>query len=342
LSARSHQVVFFERDVPYYRSTRDLWSLVSGKLVLYESFASVLPEAMASVRDADVALVTSYCPDACEAKNLLLSEARGLKVFYDLDTPVTLAALERGSWPTYLDQDGLSVFDLVLSFTGGRALDELEQKLGARHVETLYGHVDPEVHRPVAASPCFAGALSYLGTYAEDRRAAFDELFLAVALARPEQRFVLGGSMYPNFEQLPSNVTHFSHVSPASHAELFGSSDFTLNITRGSMKQFGHCPSGRLFEAAASGASLLSDWFEGLEHFFEPGSEVLVVRNRDEVLRALSLSRSARQKLARNARHRVLAEHTADHRARQLETILEHAEARRRFAPSPSSQAVGG
>jgi spore maturation protein CgeB len=330
LAARSHEVVFFERDVPYYRAARDLTSLPSGRLILYDTFESVLPEALSQLRSADVAIVTSYCPDGRDATNLLLSNARGLRVFYDLDTPETLSALELGPWPAYLDQRGLSGFDLVLSFTGGRALEELKLRLGARRVETLYGHVDPTLHRPVAQNPCFAGALSYLGTYAEDRQALFDELFVAAATARPEERFVLGGSMYPDVEALPKNVVYFSHLAPASHAEFFASSRFTLNLTRGNMKRFGFCPSGRLFEAAASGAPLLSDWFEGLDRFFEPGSELVVVRDCEDVLRALALSDSARSKLARNARRRVLSEHTAEHRAEQLESILDDADRQRR------------
>jgi spore maturation protein CgeB len=325
LSARGHHVVFFERDVPYYRAQRDLRAFDAGRLVLYPSFTSVLGEASAEVRDSDVAIVTSYCPDAREAMDLLFGQAPGLRVFYDLDTPVTLSALERGLCPAYLDVGRFSEFDLVLSFTGGRALDELRVKLGARQVETLYGYADPDVHRPVAQSSSFACELSFLGTYAEDRKRELEELFLAPAAARPAERFALGGAMYPDVETLPENVVHFPHVLPSSHAQFFASSRFTLNLTRGSMKRFGFCPSGRLFEAACSGAAMLSDWFEGLDQFFDPGSELVVVRDREDVLRALSLGESARERLARNARRRALSEHTAEHRARRLEQILKTA-----------------
>jgi spore maturation protein CgeB len=329
LARSSHRVVFFERDVPYYRQARVLQQLEAGELVLYPTWEQARARALAELRSADAAIVTSYCADGAAASELLLEADRCTRVFYDLDTPVTLAVLETGVRPPYLSERGLGDFDLVLSYTGGRALSLLQERLGARHVDVLYGHVDPALHRPVAAAQHWLAQLSYLGTYSADRQAKLQELLLAPAAALPEQQFSIGGSMYPESERFPGNVRHFPHLPPAEHAAFFCSSRLTLNITRETMSRLGYCPSGRLFEAAACGVPLLSDAFEGLELFFEPGREIQLVQDRDDVLRALAASDSALQLQARRALKRVLAEHTAECRAQRLVQLLAAIPARR-------------
>lgn len=321
LAARGHHVVFFEKDVPYYASTRDVTQLSHGRLLLYPSFSEIAGLAAAELASADVAIVTSYCPDGAIAAELCLQSAAGLKVFYDLDTPVTLAALESGERPPYIGPGGLSGFDLVLSFTGGRALEELRDRLGARRVAPLYGHVDPSLHRPVPADDRYTASLSYLGTYSADREAGVQRLFFETARRALGERFVLGGSMYPDRATWPANVVHFSHVPPAEHAAFFCSSRLTLSVTRSAMARFGHCPSGRLFEAAACGVPIASDWFDGLDQFFEPGREILVVESTEDVLQALTSGDELRA-LARRARERTLAEHSAERRALELERLL--------------------
>lgn len=327
LARTGHRVVFFERDVPYYRRERDLHSLPGGELVLYTSFEDVRERAMLELAAARAALVTSYCPDGVAASALCARAEQPLCVFYDLDTPVTLAALESGQRPEYLSERGLVDFDLVLSFTGGPALELLRRRLGARHVAPLYGHVDPALHRPVAPDDRYRCQLSYLGTYASDRQAKVDELFIEAAKALPGQRFVLGGAMYPG--GFPDNVVHHAHVPPAEHGTFFCSSRATLNVTREAMARLGHCPSGRLFEAAACGVPLLSDRFDGLERFFEPGREIEVVETRADVLKALARSDRELRLQAERARERVLAEHTGEHRAAELVRLLEAALRRR-------------
>lgn len=322
LAARSHQVVFFERDTEYYRNARDLHHIEGGRLVLYPSWDEIRGEAEAELADADAAIVTSYCPDGADASELVLDKARGAKVFYDLDTPVTLAALEAGERPPYVCREGLSNFDLVLSFTGGRALDLLRERLGARNVAALYGHVDPDVHRPAAADPRFRSSLSYLGTYSADRQDAVEELFLSAARAAPDARFTLGGSQYPSSLELPPNVLHCPHLPPSEHPAFFCSSRMTLNVTRSTMARLGYCPSGRLFEAAACGVPILSDWFEGLDLFFEPEREVLVARTREDVARALAKTDAELKVLAGRARDRVLSEHRSERRAEELLELL--------------------
>jgi spore maturation protein CgeB len=299
--------------------------LDQGQLMLYPHWAEVAAAAKKHVANADVALVTSFCPDGAMAADLILDTPGPIRVFYDLDTPVTLAALESGDGPAYLPRRGLSGFDLVLSYTGGRALDLLRQRLGARHVAPLYGHVDPQVHHPSSALPEYQSALSYLGTYSPDRQAAVDELFIQPARKSPGQRFVLGGPMYPDVAAWPRNLVHFPHISPQHHAAFYSSSRLTLNVTRGTMARLGHCPSGRLFEAAACGVGMVSDWFEGLDAFFTPETDLLVAHTHHEVEAALSLDDTTVASMAERARQRVLSAHTAHHRVLELEELLTEA-----------------
>jgi len=318
LAARGHRVVFFERDVPYYAFTRDLGDLPGLTLALYGDWESARARAIPELADADAAMVTSYCPDGAAAADLVLSGAVPLSVFYDLDTPVTLARLAAGEPVSYLPPEGLAGFDLVLSYTGGAALAELARRLGARRVAPLYGSVDPRAHRPAAAKPDYRADLSYLGTWAADRQEQLDRLFLEPARRLPGKRFLIGGALYPADFPWGENVYFVRHVPPPEHPAFFCSSALTLNVTRGAMARMGHCPSGRLFEAAACGVPVVTDRWEGLDEFFAPGREILVAGTTEEAVAAISLGPDELAAIARAARERTLAEHTAERRAEQM------------------------
>jgi spore maturation protein CgeB len=347
LARRGHRVVFFERDVPYYALHRDLRELPGTDLRLYRSWQEILPEARREVADADAALVTSYCPDGVAASDLVLSTDGPASVFYDLDTPITLEKLAAGEEVPYLPLHGLGGFDLVLSYTGGAALNELRERLGARRVAPLYGSVDPEVHCPAEPIPAFEADLSYLGTYAADRQEALERLFLEPARRLPEKRFVLAGAQYPVDFPWGTNIFFVRHLPPADHPAFFASCPLTLNVTRAAMALMGYCPSGRLFEAAACGAAVLSDTWEGLDAFFEPGREILLAGTAEEAVEAISLPRQEIRRIARAARERALAEHTADRRVEEMLELLAGASssrvgaglapAREGTSPSPTS-----
>jgi len=318
LARLGHQVVFFERDVPYYAGARDCDHCPGGRLVLYPAWDDIAPLAAAEIREADVTIVTSYCPDTLEATRLAVEAGRGLRVFYDLDTPVTLARIENGQEVGYIGERGLADFDLVLSFTGGATLQTLQTRLGAKRVAPLYGHVDPAVHRPVAPQAHYAAGLSYLGTYSEDRQAALEELLVVPARRRPHQRFLIAGAQYPADFPWSSNIYFVRHLPPSEHPAFFSSSRLTLNVTRASMAAAGWCPSGRLFEAAACQTAVLSDAWPGIEEFFTPGAEILITASCRDTLDALDREDAEIARIARAARERVLDEHTSDHRAREL------------------------
>ena len=321
-----HRVTFFERDVPYYADHRDLTALPQGgELVLYPDWESVLPRAQRALAGADAGMVTSYCSDGVAASRLVLDSAVPVRCFYDLDTPVTLERLAAGEPVGYLPPEGLGGFDLVLSFTGGGALDALRECLGARRVAPLYGSVDPDVHRPAPPADHYGAALSYLGTYAADRQAALERLFVEPARRRPELRFVIGGALYPASFPWAPNIWFMRHLPPPEHPAFYCSSAITLNVTRSSMAAMGWCPSGRLFEAAACGTPILSDRWEGIEAFFAPDREIMLAESTADTLAALERAPSELAAIARRARERTLDEHTAARRARELVAALETA-----------------
>lgn len=316
-----HNVVFFERDVPYYAAHRDVSAIDGGTLRLYQTWNDVVDLAAHEVRDADVAIVTSYCPDAIAASDLIWCSP-ALRVFYDLDAPVTITRLRAGEIVPYLPANGLRDFDLILSFTGGTALDALKSELGAKNVAPLYGSVDPDVHRRVPSKNIYRAALSYLGTYSHDRQRTLHDLFIEPARRSPAARFVMGGAQYPPEFPWTDNIFFVQHLPPSEHSSFFCSSTLTLNVTRASMRAMGWCPSGRLFEAAACGVPIISDSWNGLDQFFTPESEILIASSAEDVLAALELSDAQLNRIAHAARERVLAEHTGAQRAKQFESII--------------------
>jgi spore maturation protein CgeB len=319
-----HSIVFFERDVPYYAGARDQPEIPGGRLVLFSSWSEVRFAAQTELRDADFAIVTSYCPDALAATELILDQGHAIPVFYDLDTPVTLARLRAGETVSYIGPDRLEQFRLVLSFTGGQRLfDEFRQKLGARIIYPLYGHVDAEIHRPVPPQPHYQADLSYLGTFSEDRQQALETLFVSPARARRDLRFLIGGAQYPPDFPWSPNIYFVRHLPPSEHAPFFASSRLTLNVTRRAMAEMGWCPSGRLFEAAACGAPLISDTWAGIEEFFKPGEEILLAHDENDTLAALQIGGEELSRIARRARERTLDQHSSDKRAMQLVALLE-------------------
>jgi spore maturation protein CgeB len=324
LDRLGHQVHFFEKDVPYYSSRRDFDSCDYCDLTLYPDWDTVRDQALSTAADSDVVITASFLPEGQRINDEILDLARPLRVFYDLDTPVTLKNLRLGE-VEYLGWNQISAFDLVLSFTGGNVLAELEMEYGARLVRPLYGCVDPDDYQRVEAVTEFSCDLSYMGTYSADRQTKVDELLIVPSRRHPEKQFLLAGSLYPWQWHWPQNVRRIEHIAPADHARFYSSSRITLNITRGEMAASGWCPSGRFFEAAACGTPVITDAWEGLDSFFDLESELRVVSSAEEVQQALLMPAAELQAMASRARQRTLDEHTGMVRARQLLGYLEEA-----------------
>ncbi|HEV7674324.1 MAG TPA: glycosyltransferase [Candidatus Angelobacter sp.] len=332
LDRLGHQVHFFEKDVSYYRSRRDFDSCDYCEFALYSEWAEVRDLALSTAADSDVVITASFLPEGRRINDEVLDLGRPLHVFYDLDTPVTLSGLRRCE-VEYLDAGQIAAFDLVLSFTGGKALAALEDEYHARVVRTLYGCVDPDDYHRVAPNAQFQCDLSYMGTYSADRQAKVDALLLEPSRRHPEKQFLLAGSLYPWNWEWPGNVRRMEHVAPADHSRFYSSSRLTLNITRGEMAANGWCPSGRFFEAAACGTPLITDAWEGLDSFFDLDSEVRIVASPEDVQAALTTTDQELQPMAARARQRTLDEHTGAVRARQLLQYIEEARSGARALP---------
>ena len=319
LARRGHQVLFLEADRPWYADNRDLPEPPYGQTFLYKEAADLQAHAPA-IRRADLVVVGSYVPDGIAAGSFVQATARGATAFYDIDTPVTLAAVEAGTC-SYLTLALMRGYDLYLSFTGGPTLDTLERRFGVRAARPLYCSADPAVYRPDPAAPTRCD-LGYLGTYGADRQPTLDRLLCEPARRWPAGRFAVAGPQYPATIGWPPNVRRTEHLAPDQHRGFYTSQLFTLNVTRADMVRLGWSPSVRLFEAACCGTPIVSDVWPGLDHFFQPGRDILTAATADDVLAHLRTPEPERRRVADAARARVLAAHTGDHRAAELEAYV--------------------
>jgi spore maturation protein CgeB len=320
LSARGHEVLFLERDMPWYAANRDLHRLLPARLELYSSVQQLKERFTAAVRHADLVVVGSYVPEGVTVGEWVTATTCGITAFYDIDTPVTLARMERGG-AEYLSPALIRRYTLYLSFTGGPTLKHLEQRYGARRARPLYCAADPQRYYPELCKQHWD--LGYLGTYSPDRQPALAALLLEPARRWPQGRFVVAGPLYPSMIAWPVNVQRIEHLPPAEHRAFYNAQRFTLNLTRADMVRAGYSPSIRLFEAAACATPIISDYWPGLETFFTPGKEILLAEKPEEAAHYLrALPEPDRVALGRRARARTLAEHTAAHRAAALEAYV--------------------
>jgi spore maturation protein CgeB len=320
LERRGHHVTFLERDAPWYAENRDLPQPPYGETHLYSSLAELKQRFADHVRRADLAIVGSYVPEGVAVGDWVTQQARGITAFYDIDTPVTLAKLAREDYE-YLAPTLIPRYDLYLSFTGGPTLTLLEEHYGSPAARPLYCSVDPALYYPEEQP--LRWDLGYMGTYSDDRQPGVERLLLDVARRHPSGRFVVAGPGYPSSVQWPPNVERIEHLPPSQHRSFYNSQRFTLNITRADMIRAGYSPSVRLFEAAACGTPIISDYWDGLTNFFEPIAEILVAYSTAESLHYLTaLDEEEWQAIRERARHKVLTHHTADQRALAIEKYV--------------------
>ncbi|NLF29534.1 MAG: glycosyltransferase [Planctomycetes bacterium] len=320
LAELGHDVLFLERDVPWYASHRDLPSPPYCTLRLYGSLEELTDVYAPSIRHADAVLVGSYVPQGVAVGRWALDNAASVVAFYDIDTPITLAKLAKGDYE-YLSPELIARYHLYLSFTGGRILRVLREQYRSPRAAPLYCSADPQRYRPVDRPHRWR--MGYLGACSDDRQPAVERLLLGPARRMADQAFVAAGPQYPAAVRWPSNVERLDHVPADEHNAFYASQDVTLNVTRREMVRYGCCPSVRLFEAAACGTAVISDDWEGLADLFEPGREILIARSTEEAVAHLSDRTSDDfERIGYAARRRFLAEHTCEHRAAQLERML--------------------
>lgn len=317
LTARGHEVLFLERDVEWYAANRDLPRPPHGRTALYHDLGELKRRFTAPVGEADLVIVGSYVPEGARVGEWVTRTAQGVTAFYDIDTPVTLARLARGE-VEYLTRDLIPRYHLYLSFTGGPTLERLERTYGAQAARALYCSVDPAIYQPEPVP--LRWDLGYMGTFSADRQRGLTHLLMEPARRWWEGRFVVAGPQYPGWIRWPANVRRVDHLPPDRHRGFYNAQRFTLNLTRAHMIAAGFSPSVRLFEAAACGTPIVSDPWNGIETVLTPGSEVLLARSAADVLGYVrDLPEEDRLAIGARARARILAEHTAAHRAEELE-----------------------
>lgn len=327
LAERGHQITFLEKTAPWYRQHRDLDEPNGWSLKLYNSLQDIPRRFGKLIRAADLVIIGSYVPDGSAIIDWITSQAQGITAFYDIDTPVTLARLDKGL--DYISAPLIPRFDIYLSFSGGPVPAMIEDGYGSPMARALYCSADLSIYRPQPTG--IKWSLGYLGTYSDDRQPQLQELLLAPAEQLSSERFAVAGSQYPDSIRWPGNLDRIEHIPPEGHAPFYGAQRFTLNITRADMRSLGFSPSVRLFEAAASGVPIISDRWPGIETVFAPSSEILIADSAYEVVEIVSgMSEDQRLGIAEKARCRVLRDHAPDHRARQLESYYAEALSRRK------------
>jgi len=320
LHRAGHRVTFLERDVPWYANNRDLVNPDFCKVILYQDLNELKNEYADLVRSADMVIVGSYVPEGVAVGTWVCNEAEGVTAFYDIDTPVTLAKLQRNDYE-YLSPELIPMYDLYLSFTGGPTLKLLEEQYGSPCARALYCSVEPALYYPERVE--ITDDLGYLGTYSDDRQPPLERLLFDAAKGWSEGKFVVAGPQYPDSIVWPANVRHIHHLPPAEHRKFYNSQRYTLNITRADMIRAGYSPSVRLFEAAACGVPIISDYWDGLESVFELGKEILISASGEETLAYLKdIDDVERQAIGERARQKILKSHTAAHRAQELVDYL--------------------
>lgn len=319
LAALGHRLTFLERDVPWYAGNRDLPDPDFCALHYYRSVAD-LTAHHGLLAMADAVVVGSYTPEGVAVIDAVEPLVAGEFCFYDIDTPVTLAALS-GEACDYLARRQVPAFDLYFSFSGGPNLDRLEREFGARRAEALYCSVDPL--RYTATGEPVRWDLGYLGTYSEDRQPALERLLIEPARRMPGHRFVVAGPQYPDTIDWPANVERIDHLAPDEHAAFYSRQRFTLSVTRRDMVAAGWSPSVRLFEAAACGVPIVTDPWPGVADFFPPGRAIHVAERTEDVCALLAGDdETGRRAVAAAAREIVASAHTGAARARDFLSAL--------------------
>lgn len=335
LHRRGHDIVFLERDVPWYADNRDLEQPCFCRLALYSELAELEAKHAETIAAADAVIIGSFVPQGPAVIDLVLGIARGSIGFYDIDTPVTVARLDAAD-TEYLAAALIPRLGFYLSFSSGPILERIRRDFGAHLAVPFHCMVDPDQYRPLALKPVWD--LGYLGTFSPDRQPALETLLIEPARRLPYRRFVVAGAQYPDAIDWPANVDRIPHIPPHGHAAFFGRLRFALNLTREKMRAAGYSPSVRLFETAACGTPALTDRWAGLDGFFPEGEAIVVADTPGDVITALlDIPEARRRRLGRAARKIVLAAHTGDKRAETLEGII--AAARRNSQPGIAKEA---
>lgn len=324
LAGRGHEITFFEPDAYGRQENRDMADPDWCRVVVWPATREGMEQALDQGRGADLVVKASgvgVFDTELEAAVLGLRRPGNLIAFWDVDAPATLDRIAADAADPF--RALIPRYDLVFTYGGGDPVIEAYCRRGARRCAPIYNALDPATHFPVPPDPRFEGELGFLGNRLPDREARVEEFFLKAATARPEARFLLGGAGWGD-RALPGNVRYLGHVGTADHNAFNATPRAVLNVNRASMATYGFSPPTRVFEAAGAGACLITDAWEGIERFLEPDREVLVAHSGEEVAAHLDRLDPARARaIGDAARARILARHTYDQRAVEVERVLE-------------------
>jgi spore maturation protein CgeB len=330
LAKLGHEITFYEPDAFDRQAHRDIEAPSWSRSVVYPATIDGVTRAIAAAAAADVVVKASgvgVFDD--ELLTGVMSAARpdAVRIFWDVDAPATLSEIAHDDMhPVRVALSGL---DLVLTYGGGAPVVDSYHKLNARTCIPIYNALDPETHFPVANDPAFATDLVFLGNRLPDREARVDTFFIQPAAQLADKAFLLGGSGWLD-KPTPPNVRHLGHVGTGQHNTINSSALAVLNVARDSMAEIGFSPATRVFEAAGAGACIITDAWEGIEMFLEPGDEILVARDANDVIAHLSaLTHAQAEAIGQRARERILRAHTYTQRASQVDRILHDAQQRR-------------
>jgi spore maturation protein CgeB len=324
LHERGHHVTFYESDAYQRQEHRDIPDPPYAKVVVYSAQTTdAVYRCLDAAHDADLIIKASgngVFDALLEAAVLELRTPRNLVAFWDVDAPATLDRLANDPLDPFAAL--ISHYDAIFTYGGGEPVSNAYEKLGARVCVPIYNAHDPTVHHPAARDGRFAADVAFLGNRLPDREARVEEFFLRPAAMLRGKRFIIGGSGWGD-KAMPRNVRDVGHVYTADHNAFNCTPRAVLNINRTSMARYGFSPATRIFEAAGAGACMITDAFEGVETFFEPGREILVARDGAEVayfVRRLTERRA--RAIGAAARRRALAQHTYAQRVGLLEETL--------------------
>jgi spore maturation protein CgeB len=341
MHGRGHRVTFYEPDAYDRQKNRDMADPDWARVVVYSSDGDEgVRRCLDAASDADVIVKASgvgVFDELLECAVASLKRRGNTVVFWDVDAPATLDRMAAN--PSDPFRPLVAQYDLILTYGGGEAVIWAYKTFGARECVPIYNALDPSTHHPVAPDQRFAADLGFLGNRLPDREARVEEFFLRAAAALPERGFVLGGSGWQD-KPMPANVQYTGHVYTRDHNAFNCTPLAVLNVNRESMARYGFSPATRVFEAAGAGACLITDHFAGVESFFKPDREILVATTGHEVAEHVrSLTPERARRIGRAALDHVLAEHTYDHRAAEVEAVLEGT-ARRRESLRPGAEAL--
>lgn len=323
LHARGHRVTFFEPDAYDRQAHRDCPDPPWATIRVYGNSASAVLAALDEAAGSDMIIKASGVGvfDDLLEEGVLCHQCRGTSVvFWDVDAPATLDRMQK--YPSDPFAPLIARYDMILTYGGGKPVTAAYEALGARRCAAIYNAVDPQTHHPSHPRRRFSGDLCFLGNRLPDREARVEEFFLSPAQRLADRHFVLGGSGWAD-KRMPCNVRYVGHVGVSDHNAFNCSPLAVLNIARDSMARYGFSPATRVFEAAGAGACLITDAWEGIEQFLEPGREVLVARSGAEVAEVLcGLRPREAHMIGQAALRRVLQEHTYDRRAEEFERVF--------------------